>query len=78
MAAIETVKSATETETDADDSLLSPTQTAPLRKHVYVTLEFVGVDFDPSDLYDGLNDKFGTVATNKVNARGHYSYVIST
>lgn len=78
MAQIETVKTATATEAEADDSLLSPTSDAPQRTTVLPTLEFIGVNFDPSDLYDALNTQYGTVATNKVVARNSPHYVIST
>lgn len=78
MAQIETVKTATATNTDVDDGVLNPDSTAPNRTTVFVTLEFVGVNFVPDNLFDALDAQYGTVATNKVPARNSYHFVIST
>ncbi len=75
--ATDTVKTATEANTDIDADDLNPTQTQPNRINVYVTLEFVGVNYDPNALYDALDAQYGTVATNKTNARGTPHFVIS-
>lgn len=77
MPAIETVSSATQTNTDVDNDTLNPTQTEE-GAQVQVTLTFVGgQQFVPDALYDALDAQWGTVRTNKVNARGEYSFIIS-
>lgn len=78
MAAIETVQTASSTNTDVDNDTLNPALDAPNRILVTVNLEFVGVTFTPNDLYDALDAQWGTVATNKVPARNHFDFVIST
>lgn len=78
MAQIETVTTAAATSTEAGNTTLNPVQTAPNRINVYPTLEFVGVNYDPAALYAALDAAYGTVAENKVNARGAPHFVIST
>lgn len=75
MPQLESVKTATVTEAEADDSQLSPTQTQDTTT-VHITLRFDGVDFDPSNLYDMLNTQYGTVDTDHVNTNGNYIFNI--
>ncbi len=75
--AIDTVQTATATNSDVDDGVLNPDSTAPGRTTVFVTLEFHDVNFVPDNLYDALDAQYGTVAGNKVQARNHYHFVIS-
>lgn len=77
MPQIESVLTATQSEADADDSQLSPTQTQDTAV-VHVTLRFDGVDFDPSDLYDMLNTQYGTVNTDHANTRNSFIFNIRT
>lgn len=67
MPAINTPVSASNTNTQAEDTVQNPTavNTAPETKTVHVTLVFRGVNFDPNTLYDGLNSAYGTVASVK-------------
>lgn len=78
MAQIETTTTAAATSTEAGNTAVNPVQTAPGRNKVFCTLEFVGVNYDPAALYAALDAAYGTVAENKVNARGAPHFVIST
>jgi hypothetical protein len=79
MAAIETVHTATATNTLADDESINPDISNP-GAEVHITLVFdnpsTAVDVN-DDIYDMVNDKFATVATDKVPARGTYIFRIS-
>ena len=79
MANIETVLSATETETAMDNTTLNPTVVNTSgRVKVSVELTFVDMDFDPSDLYDALDAEYVTVATDDASpSRNAYTFVIS-
>jgi hypothetical protein len=77
--AINTPVSASNTNTQAEDTVQNPTavNTAPETKIVNVTLVFKGVNFDPNVLYDGLNTAYGTVASVKSSlARRTYIFQI--
>ena len=69
---------AAQTEAQLDDTSRNPTQTAGHPVNVHVDLKFVGVAFDPSDLYDALNAQWGTVASDKdTMQRGTYQFTIT-
>jgi hypothetical protein len=78
MAAIESVKTATLTNTEMDDGVQNPDQTE-VRSRVHITLIFDQgtTTFQPDNIYDMLDSQYGTVTTDKVNARGTYVFRIS-
>lgn len=84
MAQIETVHPAS-TSADSTEEILKDESINPdLTEHmgqIQITLVFTqdvsaGVDMDTA-IWDMVNDKFGTVASNKVPARGTYEFIIS-
>jgi hypothetical protein len=78
MAQIESVKTATQANADMDDGVLNP-DISNARAVVHITLisDQGTTVLNPDNIFDMVDAQFGTVTTDKVNARGAYIFRVS-
>ncbi len=71
-------QSATKTKESLENTKRNPKNKVKGSRTVNVVLNFVDVEFDPKVLYEALDAKYGTVATDKdSSARNNYQFRIS-